>query len=362
MLGAGDTIELAGHADACEMPQAFDSSPFSCARCYMRGAWWAIIAVAVLAGCGDTNTSSSSGNSGGKKLRIAVIPKGTSHEFWKSVHAGAKKAAEEAGNVEIVWQGPASESDINQQISIVEQMVLQGVDGIILAPNHSQSLVPVVQGANDAKIPVVVFDSGLDAGAEIVSYVATDNENGGRLAAERLAEVLGGKGNVILMRYRAGSESTEMREKGFLDKLQEYPDIKVLSSDQYAEGTPESAKAKAEQLLLQFKGEVDGFFAVCEPNANGALLAIENQGGEKKIKFIAFDPSRQLIQGLKDGSVHGIILQDPVQMGYLSVKALLQHLDGQEVEKRIPTGEYVATKENMDTEKIQTLLQPVQQE
>jgi ribose transport system substrate-binding protein len=333
----------------------------------MRGAWLAVLTLVMAAGCGrssDPGAGSADSAAGGsdKLLRIAVIPKGTSHEFWKSVHAGAKQAAQELGNIEIVWQGPAAESSINEQIAIVEGMVVKGVDGIVLAPNHSQSLVPAVQAANDEGIPVVVFDSGLKPGAEIVSYVATDNENGGRMAAQRLAELLGGKGNVVLLRYMPGSESTEMRELGFLEKLKEYPDIKVISSDQHAEDTTATAKAKAEQLLLQFKGEIDGIFAVCEPNANGTLLALEGQDLAGKVKFIAFDPSDQLIQGLHDESVHGIVLQDPVQMGYLAVKAMAQHLRGQAVEKRIPTGEYVATLENLESEQIQKLLSPEQLE
>jgi len=327
----------------------------------MRSAWLIVLAAA-LAGCGSrpsTNTSPRASGDSPKRLRIAVIPKGTSHKFWESVHAGAEQAAKEIGNVEIVWQGPALESDINRQIEIVQGMVLQGVDGIVLAPNHSESLVSAVQEANERKIPVVIFDSGLAEGAQIVSYVATDNENGGRLAAQRLADVLGGKGNVILMRYRVGSESTELREAGFLKKIAEYKNMKVLSSDQYAEQGIDAAKAKAEQLLLQFKDEVDGFFAVCESNADGALQAIDTPEFAGKVKFIAFDRSDSLIDGLRAEKVHGIVLQDPVRMGYLSVKAMIDHLEGKEVEKRIGTGEYVATKDNMETLEMQKLLNPV---
>jgi len=164
---------------------------------------------------------------------------------------------------------------------------------------------------------------------------------------------------VILMRYRVGSESTELREAGFLKKIAEYKNMKVLSSDQYAEQGIDAAKAKAEQLLLQFKDEVDGFFAVCESNADGALQAIDTPEFAGKVKFIAFDRSDSLIDGLRAEKVHGIVLQDPVRMGYLSVKAMIDHLEGKEVEKRIGTGEYVATKDNMETLEMQKLLNPV---
>ena len=312
-----------------------------------------------------TNSSASpagdSANNAGtstEPLRIAVIPKGTSHEFWKSVHAGAANAAKELGNVTIVWKGPAKEDDVSAQIEVVKNMITQGVHAIVLAPNHSEALVDVVQESNDEGIPVVIFDSGLGKGPEIVSYVATDNENGGRLAARRLAEVLGDQGNVIMLRYQAGSESTEQRESGFLAEIAKHPRIKVLSSDQYGEGGIKPAMDKSLQLFLRFQGEVNGVFAVCESNCNGMLEALVQSGLAGKVKFVAFDPSDSLIHGLEAGTVHGIVLQDPVMMGYAAVKAAVAKLRKQPVEARISTGEYVATAENMKTEQFQKLLHP----
>lgn len=293
-----------------------------------------------------------------KKLRIAVIPKGTSHEFWKSVHAGALNAAKELGDVEIIWKGPATENDTSAQIELVKNMITQRVDAIVLAPNHSESLVGVVQEANEEKIPVVIFDSGLGQGPEIVSYVATNNENGGRLAAQRLAEALGDKGEVILLRYRAGSESTEQREAGFLAEIAKHPGIKVLSSDQYGDQGIKAAMDKSLQLLLRFQNEVDGVFAVCESNCNGMLEALEQSGQAGKVKFVAFDPADGLIKGLEEGKVHGIVLQDPVKMGYEGVKAAVAKLRNQPVEVRVSTGEYVATPDNMKSDQYQKLLHP----
>lgn len=332
----------------------------------MRRAFLFVFFTAILCGCGPQHdprpTSGTSSGNSGKKLRIAVIPKGTSHQFWKSVHAGAKqKAAElkaEGLDVEVLWQGPASEGDVIGQGNVVQQMLLAKVDGIVLAPNDSKALVKYVKEANLDNVPVVIFDSGLGEGAEIVSYVATDNENGGRFAAKSLAEAMGEKGNVILLRYHTGSESTEMREEGFLEEIANHPDIKVLSSDQYAETSEPSSLEKAQQLLLKYKEEVNGIFAVCEPNANGTLKALQEAGLAGKVKFIAFDPSEKLIAGLRTGEVHGIVLQDPVRMGYLSVETMVNHLQGKPVEKRVPTGEYVATKETMDTAEMQKLLLP----
>jgi ABC-type sugar transport system substrate-binding protein len=166
---------------------------------------------------------------------------------------------------------------------------------------------------------------------------------------------------VVLLRYSPGSESTEQREQGFLETLaKDFPQIKVISSNQYAGTTPESALDKATDVLNKYQDRVTGIFAVCEPNANGVLGALENTGLARQVKALVFDPSPALIQGMADGKVHGIVLQDPVTMGYLGVKTMVAHLEGSDVEKRIITGEYVATPENMDTAQMRKLLEPEQ--
>lgn len=232
------------------------------------------------------------------------------------------------------------------------------MDGICLAPNHSQALIDVVVEANAENIPVVVFDSGLGNGPELVSYVATDNHRGGVLAGERLAEAIGHSGKVILLRYKEGSESTEQREVGFLEAMSKESNIEVISSDQYAGTTTQEAMQMATQLLNKYRDQVDGIFAVCEPNCNGTLEALVQTGLAGKVKFVAFDPSDRLIAGLSDDTVSGIMLQDPYQMGYQSVAAVVRHIRGEAVEAVISTGEYVATRENQQTEPFDRLLEP----
>ncbi len=298
---------------------------------------------------------------GEKKFRLAVIPKGTTHEFWKSVHAGAEQAAKELGNVEILWKGSALESDQAGQIQVVQDFIVQKVDGIILAPLDSQGLVDYVAEAHEKNIPVVIFDSALAVEDHIASYVATDNRKGGELAAMELAQALGGQGDVIVLRYKQGSESTYQREEGFLDCLKrDYPNVNILSSEEYAGTTPVEALEKAKQVLQKYRDEVDGIFAVCEPNATGVLAALTDLDLAGKVKFIAFDPNGPLISGLEQGTVHGIVLQDPVHMGYTAVMTMINQLRGEPVEKRIGTGEYVATPANRTEERMQQLLKPVQ--
>ena len=305
----------------------------------------------VMPGCNEAAENS---------IRIAVIPKGTTHEFWRSVHAGAERAAQEAGNVEVIWKGPLQESDRDGQVNVIDDFIVQQLEGICVAPLDSQALVAPLQAAKDAGIPTVVFDSGLDDEQLPVSYVATDNYRGGVLAAERLAEVMGGEGGAILMRYQPGSESTLQREEGFLATLKEkYPDIKILSSDQYAGTTPEQALDNCQQILLKYRDDVNGVFTVCEPNSTGMLGALDNAGLAGKVHFIAFDPNGRLIEAMANGKIDGIVVQDPINMGYLSVKTMLAHLRGEKVEGFIDTGEYMATPENMHTPQMERLLHPV---
>lgn len=328
-----------------------------------RLAGWVLIALLFsLSGsaCNSAKTGVGGGAAGTKsgKLRFAVIPKGTSHQFWQSVHAGAEAGAVEVGNVEILWKGPESEGDTAGQINVVRNFVTGGVDGIVLAPNHSQALMAAVTEANAQNIPVAIFDSGLGEGPSIVSYVATDNFRGGMLAAERLAESINHKGKVILLRYKSGSESTEQREAGFLEAMAKEKEIEVISSNQYAGTTPEEAMGKATQLLDKYRDEVNGIFAVCEPNCNGTLEALKQSGLAGKVQFVAFDPSESLIAGLSDKSVAGIVLQDPFEMGRQSVIALSKHIKGEKVDAKISTGEYVATGDNKDTPPFDRLLKP----
>jgi ribose transport system substrate-binding protein len=309
----------------------------------------------------STDGDGSAAASAGKVYQIAVIPKGTTHEFWKSVHAGADKAARELGHVNILWKGPLGESDTDGQISVVQDFITRQVDGIVLAPNDSQSLVTVVEDAKSAGIPTVIFDSGLDNQDVIVSYVATDNHEGGALAARRLGEVLEGKGDVFLLRYKQGSESTEQRENGFLETLKkEFPEVNVISSNQYAGTTPEESLDKSQQMLVKHRDEVDGVFTVCEPNGTGMLGALRTEDAQRKIKFVTFDPSPEMISAMREGRIQGIVLQDPVTMGYEAVKAMVAHLQGKTVERRIDTGQYVATPENMDEPRMAELLSPKQ--
>ena len=297
-----------------------------------------------------------------KSYIIAVIPKGTTHEFWKSINAGAFKARDELKEkglkVDVIWKGPLKEDDRDQQIQVVENFITRRVSGIVLAPLDSQALVRPVESAARAKVPVVIMDSGLKSD-KYVSFVATDNHKGGVIAGEHLAGLLGGKGNVILLRYQVGSASTEEREAGFLEALKKHPGIKLISADQYAGPTRETSYQASQNLLNRFGREVNGIFCPNENSTIGmtkALRDIGKAGG--KVKMGGFDAGSQSVEDMKNGDVQGLVVQNPVLMGYLSVITLVKHLQGEKVEGRIDTGVVLVTPGNMNQPEIKELLYP----
>jgi len=294
-----------------------------------------------------------------KALKLAVIPKGTMHVFWKSVHAGAVKAEKELPNVSIIWQGPVQEDDRRAQIDLVETFIQKRVDGIVLAPLDDKALIAPVKAAKAAGIPVVIIDSDLADPEAYVSFVATDNYKGGMMGAQCLAKLVGDKGKVILLRYQVGSASTENREKGFMDEIAKHPGIQVISSDQQAGATVESAMTAGQSLLTKFgEGQVDGIFCPNESSAYGMLQALETSGRAGKVKYVGFDASDRLLEGLQKGAIQGLVVQNPVRMGHDGVATMVAHLRGQKVEKRVDTGVTLVTPENLKDPEIQKLVHP----
>lgn len=321
-----------------------------------------LIAILIgLIGCSSNQTTTNS-QSSPKKYKIAVIPKGTTHSFWKSINAGANKAAADyktqGVDVEIIWKGPLKEDDREQQVQVVEGFISQGVNGIVLAPLDDKALVRPVEEAKKAGVPTVIMDSGLQSD-QITSFVATDNKKGGAMAADRLGEVLGGKGKVIMLRYAEGSASTNDRETGFLEEMKaKFPNIELISTDQYAGATRDTAKRASENLLQRFGNDVNGVFASNESASTGMLLALQDMGKAGKISFVGFDATPQFIEAMKNNQMQGVVLQNPFAIGELGVKAMVDSLLGKPVEKRVDTGAMMVTPENMNSAEAQKLLNP----
>ncbi len=294
----------------------------------------------------------------GEKITIAVIPKGTTHEYWNSVKAGAEKASSELG-VKMIWKGPLKENDRAGQIQVVQQFLTGGeIDGMVIAPLDSKALVRPIQHAVKKGIPVVIIDSALDGkpGEDYVSFVATDNFNGGQLGGKELDKLIGDKGNVVLLRYLVGSASTEQREAGFLDVMHKTPGVKVLVDNRYAGATAGDAKIQSLNMIDRVR-EADGIFASNEAATLGMLLALKQVDLAGKKKFVGFDSSPPLVRGLKEDQIDALVVQNPKKMGYEGVKTLVAYLKGQKVAQRIDTGVAIVTKANLNDPEIKEMIE-----
>jgi ribose transport system substrate-binding protein len=284
---------------------------------------------------------------------IAVIPKGVSHSFWLTVKAGADAAGEDL-NVKIDWNGPSRETDIAGQINFVENAINRRVDGIVLAPSHGDSLVQIVQRAQRQGIPVTIFDSGIST-EDYLSYVSTDNREGGVVAAKRIGERLGGKGKVAILGVKKGSVSTDEREDGFAATIKEqFPGIQIVQF-LYGEADASKSLAAAENILTAHP-DLNGMFASNESSTVGAVRAIRPRNLANKIVLVGFDATPDLVNNVREGAIDSLVLQNPFKMGYEGVKTVVEKLNGKEPQKRIDTGVKLLTKENIDTPEIQQLV------
>ena len=299
-------------------------------------------------------TFTASCNKAPKDKRIAFIPKGRAHAFWQSVHAGAVKAQQENAGFTILWNGPASETDYEGQIKIMDSAINQKVDAICLAPIDKKILVTLVQNATSAGIPVIIFDSPVDTEL-FTSQVATDNVDGGRLAARRIGKLLDGKGKIAEVAVQAGSASTMERESNFEDVIrQEFPGIRIVDK-QY--GMADFAKSlKVSENMLTATPDLDAMFASNESSSVGAARALQGKG--KKVKLVGFDASPQLIEALRSGVIDSLVAQDPFEMGYKSMLAAVQKVNGGTPDRIQNITPVLVTKENMDTPEIQAKINP----
>jgi ribose transport system substrate-binding protein len=301
-----------------------------------------------------TACNKNGGETRSGRKTIAVIPKGVSHSFWLSVKAGAEAAGKDL-NVNIIWKGAASETDITGEINIVEDMINQQVDGIVLAPSHGDSLVPVVDRAQKQGIPVTIFDSGIST-QNYLSYVSTDNREGGAVGARRMAEKLGGKGKVAILGVKKGSVSTDEREEGFRDTIQkQFPGISLVPIIYYGEASANKSLAAAEDVLTS-NPDLTGLFASNESSTVGAVRAVRQRNLAGKVTLVGFDATSDLVQNVKDGSIDSLVLQNPRKMGYEGVKTIVDKIAGKTPERRIDTGVKLLTKENLSTPEMQDLI------
>jgi ribose transport system substrate-binding protein len=301
--------------------------------------------LALLAGC----------KSGSRKKQIAVIPKATSHFFWISVQAGALAAGRDFG-VDVLWNGPAAETEYSRQIQILDSMIARRVDAIAIAAAERKALVQSVERAVEANIPVTVFDSGLDSD-KYMTFLATNNYEGGQLAARELARLTGGEGDVALLMHAPGSQSTMDREKGFEDTLAtQFPKMRIVAR-QFGQSDRAKSRAAAENFLAG-NPQLKGIFASAEPGSIGAALAVKARSLEGKVKLVTFDSSDTLIEHLREGVIQTMIVQDPFKIGYESVRTLVDKLAGKTPPRRIDLSAVIVHKEDLGQPETRKLLFP----
>jgi len=287
------------------------------------------------------------------KKVIAVIPKGNAHLFWQSVHAGAVLGSREAG-VDIIWNGPATETDYTGQLKVVDAMINRRVDAIALAPIDSKAMVGVVERATREGIPVIIFDSGIDTD-QFAAQVATDNYHAGEMAAERMGKILDGKGKVAIVAVMPGAASTTAREKGFEDTIRnKYPRIQVVDK-QYGMAEVALSLTKAENLLTGHP-DLDGLFASNESSAVGAAQALRDRKG--KVKLVGFDSSPTLLEDLKSGVVDSLVVQDPFRMGQVAIQLAVDKLAGKPLTKINNLAPRLVDRDNLNTPEVQAQLNP----
>lgn len=305
-------------------------------------AFAALIAVIAPLGCNRTT-----------RKTVAVIPKGNAQVYWQSVHAGANKAGRELG-VDIAWNGPATETDYNQQLQIVDAMINRRVDAIALAPIDRKVLVNSVERAARQKIPVVILDSGIDTD-QFVARVATDNYHAGEVAADRIANILGGKGTVAMVMVQPGAASTMAREDGFEKRIaSNYPHLRIVAK-QYGWADFAKSLAVSENILTAYPN-LDAMFASNESSTVGAAQALKAR--KSNVKLVGFDFSDQLIDDLRSGVIDSLVVQDPFRMGYESVKAAVAALNGRNQPKIQDMQPRLITRDNLQQPDVQAQLHP----
>ncbi|MBL9207233.1 MAG: substrate-binding domain-containing protein [Opitutaceae bacterium] len=319
---------------------------------YLRAALVLATATWLLSGC--AKKTDSAGEAGAKRLTIAVVPKATTHSYWKSAQAGAERAARELG-VNLEWQGPLDDSKVADQIGIFNNLAASGVDGIVLAPCDDRALVSPVRTVVRRGMPVAIFDSPLEGkpGTDFINFVATDNKQAGVTAAQTLSGLVtqvSHGGTVLMIRFTEGSASTRLREEGFIEKLGSSGTLKI-AAQQFTDGSMAGAQRVAETLLGNYVKnntlQLDGIFASNQPTAEGtynALRALRDKGVVIKTPFVGFDDSELLLQGLQNGIIQALVVQDPDRMGYLGVKSVVDFLQKRPVPAVVDTGVTVKTR------------------
>jgi ribose transport system substrate-binding protein len=321
----------------------------------------------VLAACSSNTTSNSSSNDNGqkqssgesnkdtgkKKFRIAFVPGITTDAFYISMKYGAEDMANKLG-VDLIWQG-APEWDYTKQTPIIESMVAEGVDAIITAPTDSKAMIAPLKKAKDAGIPVFTIDTNVSDESIYVSNVTSDNKEGGALAADELAKLIGEKGKVALINTKPGITTTDDRQKGFLEQIKKYPNIKVAATE-YSDDQATVAAQKIQDILLN-NSDLAGVFATNVVTGSGVSQGLRTKNKTGKVKLIAYDSGPEEVKALKAGEIQALISQKPLEEATQAMQMAYDYLNGKkDVQKQVQLTNITVTPDNVDQEDVKKWL------
>ncbi len=295
------------------------------------------------------------------EISIAVVPKGTDKERWAAIHAGALKASQELAkdgvDVNILWKGNAS-SHRDEQIQVVDTFTGQRLNGILVASVDQNKFSGKVQIDANSDLPMIYIDSVLDADKPI-SYVATDNFQGGSIAADRVGQLIEDVGNVVLLRYKQGDSNSEAREAGFIETIKRrYPSIRLISIDQHAGDSEEQAYNASEYLLNRYGRRVNAVFASSSVGTDAMLKALRNFNLAGQVFLVGYEASESSLKAIKSGEIQGLVVSNPFRMGYLGVTTLVDHIQGGNMPTIVDTGVTMVTQANISSREVQEALEP----
>lgn len=314
----------------------------------------ALICASVITGC--TFPGSGNGDEEEEKIKVDVIGKAAGQDFWLTCKEGAFDAGKELG-IDVSFQTPENESQVDKQIKMVKDDIENGVDAIVLAPLDKKKLNKVIDEAKEKGIPVLTVDSDVTSRSR-AAIIGTDNRSAGAIAARNAAAMINEKGTIAVMCHVKGAQTTIERRDGFLDEIKKnHKNIKI-SDIRYCGGNADKAFRKTKKMIEENTG-LDCIYATNEGAATGAARAVDELGLKNEISLIGFDSSTTEIKFLKEGVVDGMMVQNPYNMGYLGVRNIIKVLKGREIDKELDTGAMFVDRENLDDEDTQWLLYPL---
>lgn len=301
----------------------------------------------------NTDNANAGANAPAEKMYIPLVSKGFQHQFWQAVKQGAEKAASEF-NVEITFEGPETESQVDKQLEMLQVALDKKPSAIGFAALDSQASIPLLQKAKDEGIPVIAFDSGVDSDIPS-SLVTTDNVAAAGTAADKMAELIGGKGDIAIIAHDQTSRTGIDRRDGFVNQIKaKYPDINIVDI-QYGGGDHLKSTDLA-KAIMQAHPDLKGFFGTNEGSAVGVINAVTEMKAEGKITVIGYDSGKAQIDAIKSGLMAGAISQNPVGIGYETVKAAVAAAKGETVEAKIDSGFVWYDKTNIDSDEVKAVI------